>query len=142
MTLVKARAALEDAIQSELKASNPKISVVFDNTPFTTPGKDKSYVMVSIDFTQATQQPLGAAQTFYSGTVLCGIMTPSDKGTYDSTEIAQTLITALTNINLPTYVDTYSVSPRVSGIDGPNSINNQGDSHYLAVISCTFTANA
>lgn len=142
MTLVKARAALEDAIQTELKASNPTISVVFDNTPFTSPGKNKSYVMVSVDFGQSTQQPLGAAQTYYTGTVICGIMTPSDRGTYESTAIAETLITALTGINASTYVDSYSVSPRISSIEGPTSVNNQGDSHYLSVVSCTFSANA
>ena len=142
MTLVKARAALEEAVQTELKAVNPKISVIFDNTPFTTPGKTKSYVLLSVDFTQATEQPQGDAINFYSGTITCRIMTASDKGTFESTEIAETLITALTNINASTYVDTYSVSPRISTIEGPTSVANQNTSHYMSVVSCNFTANA
>ena len=73
MTLVKARAALEVAIRDSLKDDQPKVTVVFDNTPFTTPGRMKKYVLVSIDFDTATYQPQGAAQTYYTGRVVCGI---------------------------------------------------------------------
>jgi|TARA_R100000781_G_scaffold25743_1_gene18906 hypothetical protein len=141
MSLVNARAALEDAINSELKQQNPKVSVVFDNMPFTTPGKSKSYVMVSINFEQSTEQSQGASATFYSGDVRCGILTPMDKGTYEASAISEIVITALTNINASSYVDTYSVTPRVSRINGPTTINREGDSHHLSVISCDFTAN-
>ena len=54
MTLVNARAAIETAIQDAVADSDPTVTVVFDNTPFTTPGKNKKYVMVNINFTQAT----------------------------------------------------------------------------------------
>ena len=49
MTLVNARAALEAAIKTSLKENQPRVTVVFDNTPFTTPGRTKKYVLVSID---------------------------------------------------------------------------------------------
>ena len=142
MTLVKVRAALEEAINTEMKDTDPTVSVIFDNLPFTTPGKTKKYVLVSIDFTQATQQPQGAAISFYGGTIRCGILTPKNKGTYEAAAISEALITALTSVNASDYTDTYSVSPRTSRITGPSSINNENDSHYLAVISCDFTANA
>jgi hypothetical protein len=48
----------------------------------------------------------------------------------------------LTSVNAPGYSDTFSVSPRVSAIEGPTSVNVEEDSHYLAVVSCDFTANA
>ena len=35
MTLVNARAAIETAIQDAVKDSDPTVTVVFDNTPFT-----------------------------------------------------------------------------------------------------------
>ena len=41
MTLVNARAAIETAIQDAVTDSDPTVTVVFDNTPFTTPGKNK-----------------------------------------------------------------------------------------------------
>ena len=43
MTLVNARAAIETAIQDAVADSDPTVTVVFDNTPFTTPGKNKKY---------------------------------------------------------------------------------------------------
>ena len=67
MTLVNARVAIETAIQDAVADSDPTVTVVFDNTPFTTPGKNKKYVMVNINFNQATAQPQGAAQTYYQG---------------------------------------------------------------------------
>ena len=141
MSLTNTRAAIEESLQDTLKAANPTVSVVFDNTPFTSPGKSKKYVMVSIDFSQATQQPQGDAVAYYSGSVTCGIMTPKDKGTKESTVLAQDVIDAFTKLNKSTYVDKYSVSPRLSQISGPTSVNRAGDSHYLSVVSCDFTAN-
>ena len=141
MSLTNARAAIEESLQDTLKAANPTVSVVFDNTPFTDPGKNKKYVMVSIDFSQATQQPQGDAVAYYSGSVTCGIMVPKNKGTKESTVLAQDVIDAFTELNKSTYVDKYSVSPRVSQISGPTSINRAGESHYLSVVSCDFTAN-
>ena len=118
------------------------VTVIFDNMPFTTPGKNKKYVMVSLDFTQSTTQSQGAAVTYYAGSIRCGIMTPPHKGSAEASAIAETVITGLTSINSSTYTDTFSVSPRVSAIEGPTSINVEEDSHYLSVVSCDFSANA
>mgnify|MGYP003134306620 CR=1 FL=1 len=142
MTLVNARAALEAAIKTSLKENQPRVTVVFDNTPFTTPGRTKKYVLVSIDFDNSTYQPQGAAQTYYSGSVTCGIMTPKDTGTAESSAVSQAVIDGLISVNAPTYEDTYSVSPRVSEISGPSFVNNENNSHYLSTVNCSFTANA
>jgi hypothetical protein len=110
--------------------------------PFTTPGKNKKYVMVSLDFGQSTTQTHGAAQDYYAGSIRCGIMTPPHKGSAVASAIAESVIDGLTSVNAPGYSDTFSVSPRVSAIEGPTSVNVEEDSHYLAVVSCDFTANA
>ena len=141
MTLVKARAALEVAIRDSLKDNQPKVIVVFDNTPFTTPGRMKKYVLVSIDFDTATYQPQGAAQTYYAGSISCGVMTPKNKGTGSASAVAESVITGLTSVNTSTYVDKFAVSPRVSQLAGPTTVNNEQDSHFLSAITCTFTAN-
>ena len=80
MTLVNARAAFETAIKSAVIAADNTVTVVFDNMPFTTPGKDKKYVMVSLDFGQATTQVQGAALSYYAGSIRCGSMTPPNRG--------------------------------------------------------------
>ena len=142
MTLVNTRAAFETAIFDKVQDADPTVTVVFDNTPFTTPGKNKKYVMVNINFTQASAQPQGAAQTYYTGRVNCGILTPKDKGSGESSAVSQSVIDGLISINASDYTDTYSVSPRVSEISGPSFTNNENNSHYLSTVSCTFTANA
>ena len=142
MTLVNARAAFETAILNAVTDADPTVSVIFDNTPLSIPGKNKKYVMVSLDFTQSTNQLQGAAATYYAGSIRCGIMTPPHKGSAEASAIAETVITGLTSINASTYTDKFSVSPRVSAIEGPTSINVEEDSHYLSVVSCDFTANA
>ena len=142
MTLVNARAAFETAIKNAVTTADNTVTVIFDNMPFTTPGKNKKYVMVSLDFTQSTTQPHGAAQDYYAGSIRCGIMTPPHKGSAEASAIAETVITGLTSVNASTYTDTFSVSPRVLQIEGPTSVNVEEDSHYLSVVSCDFTANA
>ena len=142
MSLVNARAAFETAILDAVTDADPTVLVIFDNMPLSTPGKNKKYVMVSLDFGQSTTQTQGAAQTYYSGSIRCGIMTPPHKGSAEASAIAETVITGLTSVNASTYTDTFSVSPRVLQIEGPTSINVEGDSHYLSVVSCDFTANA
>ena len=142
MTLVNARAAFETAIKTAVNAADNTVTVVFDNMPFTVPGKNKKYVMVSLDFSQATTQPQGAAEKYYAGSIRCGIMTPPNKGSAVASAVAESVITGLSSINSSTYVDKFSVTPRVSGIEGPTSVTVEGDSHYLSVVSCTFTANA
>ena len=142
MTLVNARAAFETAILDAVQDAAPTVTVVFDNTPFTTPGKNKKYVMVNINFNQSTTQPQGAAQTYYSGVIRCGIMTPPNKGSAVASEIAELVITGLTSVNASNYTDTFSVTPKVGQIEGPTAITTDRDTHFLSVINCDFSANA
>ena len=142
MSLVNARAAFETAILDAVADADPTVLVIFDNMPLNTPGKNKKYVMVSLDFGQSTTQTQGAATTYYSGSIRCGIMTPPNKGSAVASAIAESVITGLTSVNASTYTDTFSVSPRVLQIEGPTSVNVEEDSHYLSVVSCDFTANA
>lgn len=140
MTLVNARAAIETAINTAVTAADATVSVVFDNMPFTTPGKTKKYVMVTINFDQSTIQPHGAAIDQYAGTVQCGIFTPRNKGSAAAAAIAESVIDGLTSVNASGYTDTYSVVPRVGQINGPTVVTDEGSSHFTSVISCTFTA--
>ena len=141
MTLVNARAAFETAIKNAVTTADNTVTVVFDNMPFTTPGKNKKYVMVNINFAQATAQPQGASQTYYQGSVRCGIMTPPHKGSAVASAISESVITGLTSVNASDYTDTFSVTPRVSQIVGPTAVTTEGDSHFLSVVSCNFSAN-
>ena len=141
MSLVNTRAAFETAILNAVQDSVPTVTVVFDNTPFTTPGKNKKYVMVNINFNQSTTQPQGAAQTYYSGVIRCGIMTPPNKGSAVASEIAELVITGLTSVNASNYTDTFSVTPRVGQIEGPTAITTDRDTHFLSVVNCDFSAN-
>ena len=141
MSLIKARAAFENAILTSVNDTDPTVNVIFDNMPFSTPGIDKKYVMVNLNFSQATTQPQGAAQTYYAGSIRCGIMTPTNRGSAVACAVDQSVITGLISINSPTYVDKFAVSPRVSQLAGPTTVNNEQDSHFLSAITCTFTAN-
>ena len=98
--------------------------------------------MVSLDFTQSTIQPQGGALDYYGGSITCGVMTPKNKGTADGAAIAEAVIDGLTSVNASNYSDTFSVSPRVSQIAGPTSVSTERESHFLSVVSCSFTANA
>ncbi len=142
MTLVNARAAFETAIKNAVTTADNTVTVVFDNMPFTTPGKTKKYVMVNLDFTQSTNQSQGAAVDYYAGTIRCAIMTPSNKGSAVGAAIAESVIDGLTSVNASDYSDTFSVSPRVSEISGPSSVVTEDQSHFMSVINCDFTANA
>ena len=142
MTLVNTRAAFETAVLDKVQDADPTVIVVFDNTPFSQPGTKKKYVMVSLDFTQSTTQAQGAALDYYTGTITCGVMTPKNKGTASAAKIAESVIDGLTSVNLSTYTDTFSVTPRVSQISGPTSVSTVRESHFLSVVSCSFTANA
>ena len=140
MTLVNARAALETAINTAVVAADATVDVVFDNMPFTTPGKTKKYVLVTINFNQATIQPHGAAVDQYAGTVQCGIFTPKDKGSAAAAAIAESVIDGLTSINASGYTDSFSVVPRVGQVTGPTAVNEENNSHFVSVVRCTFTA--
>lgn len=140
MTLVNARAALEKAIRTAVLAADSTVSVVFDNMPFTAPGKTKKYVMVTINFDQSTIQPHGAAIDQYAGTVQCGIFTPKNKGSAAAAAIAESVIDGLTSVNASDYTDSYSAKPRVGQVNGPTAVNNENNSHFVSVVSCRFTA--
>jgi hypothetical protein len=140
MSLVNARAAIETAINTAVTDADATVSVVFDNMPFTTPGKTKKYVLVTINFDQATIQPHGAAIDQYAGTVQCGIFTPRDKGSAAAAAIAESVIDGLTSVNASGYTDTYSVKPRVGQINGPTAVTQENNSHFVSVVSCLFTA--
>ena len=141
MTLVNERAAFETAIKNAITTADNTVTVVFDNMPFTTPGITKKYVMVNINFNQSTLQPQGAAETYYSGVIRCGVMTPPQKGSAVAAAIAESVITGLTSVNASNYTDSFSVSPRVSQIEGPTAITTDRDTHFLSVINCDFSAN-
>lgn len=140
MSLVNARAAIETAINTAVTAADATVSVVFDNMPFTTPGKDKKYVLVTINFDQSTIQPHGAAIDQYAGTVQCGIFTPRNKGSAAAAAIAESVIDGLTSVNASGYTDTYSAKPRVGQITGPTAVSEENNSHFVSVVRCTFTA--
>ena len=142
MTLVNARAAFETAIMNAVNDEDPTVTIVFDNTPFSKPGKNKKYIMVNMDFTQSTTQPQGEAKAYYAGTIRCAVMTPSNKGTAAASAVSELLITGLTSVNKSTYTDTFSVTPRVGQINGPTSVTAENQSHFMSVVNCTFTANA
>ncbi len=142
MTLVNARAAFETAIKSAVTTADNTVTVVFDNMPFTTPGKTKKYVMVNLDFTQSTTQPQGGAIDYYSGSIRCAIMTPSNKGSAVAAAIAESVIDGMTSVNASGYSDTFSVTPRVSQVSGPTSVVSNNQSHFMSVVNCNFSANA
>ena len=142
MTLVKARAAIEDAIEDAVLNDHRRLNILYDNVPLDDTAPNQEFLMVSIDFEQATMQPQGDAVAYYEATVTCGIYVPFDKGSSRTSAIAESLITGLTNVNKSTYVDTHKVSPKVREIAGPTSVRKDDkETHYIGVVSCTFTAN-
>ena len=142
MTLVNSRAAFEKAVTDAVVAADNTVSVVYDNVTFVTPGKTKKYVVMTINYTQATLQNQGAATDFYSGVIQCNIYVPKSKGTSQLSEIAEADIDGLTSVNASGYTDTFSVKPRVQDINGPTMLEIEDRSHFVGVISCQFSANA
>ena len=142
MTLVKTRAAFEKAVTDAVSDVDPTVSMVYDNVTFTTSGKTKKYVMMMINYNQATLQNQGAATDFYSGVIQCNSYVPKSKGTSQLSEIAEAVIDGLTSVNASGYTDTFSVKPRVQDINGPTMLEIEDRSHFIGVISCQFSANA
>ena len=142
MTLVNSRAAFEKAVTDAVSDVDPTISMVYDNVPFVAPGKTKKYIMMMINYTQATLQNQGAATDFYSGVIQCNIYVPKNKGTSELSVISEAVITGLTSVNASGYTDSFSVSPRVQDINGPTMLEIEDRSHFVGVISCQFSANA
>ena len=142
MTLVNARAAFEKAVTDSVVAADATVSVVYDNVTFVTPGKAKKYVVMNLNFTQATLQNQGAATDYYSGVIQCNVYVPKNKGTSVLSAISESVIDGLISVNASNYSDTFSAKPRVLDINGPTMLEIEDRSHFIGVISCQFSANA
>ncbi len=142
MTLVNTRAAFEKAVKDAVAAADNTVEMVYDNMVYKTPGKTKKYILMSVDFGQATTQTQGASQDFYSGVIQCKIYVPRGKGSATLASLGEAVIDGLTSVNASNYSDTFSCSPRVLDIVGPAPIELDDSSHFLGLISCQFTANA
>ena len=142
MTLVNARAAFEKAVTDAVAAADNTVLMVYDNVAYTTPGKTKKYITMTISFTQSTLQNQGAASDYYSGVVQCNVYVPRSAGTSVLSSLSEAVIDGLTSVNAPGYVDMFSTIPRVTDISGPNVLNLEDRPHYLGIISCQFTAVA
>ncbi len=142
MTLVNARAAFEKAVTDAVAAADNTVLMVYDNVAFTTPGKTKKYILMTVNFGQSTLQNQGAAQDYYAGTIQCNIYVPKSAGTAVLSAISESVIDGLTSVNASGYTDTFSSKPRVLDIVGPTPLNIEDRSHFVGVISCQFTATA
>ena len=142
MTLVNTRAAFEKAVTDAVSDVDPTIQMVYDNVHYTTPGKTKKYILMSVDFTQSTLQNQGASSDYYAGVIQCNVYVPKSKGTSVLSEISEAVIDGLTSVNASNYVDTFSCTPRVLDVVGVTPIELDDSSHFLGLISCQFTANA
>ena len=142
MTLVNVRAAFEKAVTDQVTDNDPTIKVVYDNVPFKVPSKTTKYVVMNINFGQSTLQNQGAASDYYAGVIQCNIYVPKNKGTSVVSAICEDVIDGLTSVNASGYTDTFSCTPRVGGINGPNMLQIEDRSHFIGVLSCQFTANA
>lgn len=140
MTLVNARAAFEKAVTDAVVAADNTVSMVYDNVRFTTPGKTKKYVSMSVTFSQSTLQNHGAASDYYSGVIQCNVYVPKSAGTAALAAVSESVIDGLTSVNAANYTDTFSVSPRVLDIAGPSALELEDRPHFLGIISCQFTA--
>ena len=142
MTLVNTRAAFEKAVTDAVAAVDATVEMVYDNMVYKTPGKTKKYIVMSVDFAQATTQTQGASQDFYSGVIQCNIYVPRGKGSATLSALGEAVIDGLTSVNASDYTDTFSCTPRVLDVVGVTPIELEDSSHFLGLISCQFTANA
>ena len=142
MTLVNVRAAFEKAVTDQVTDNDPTVKMVYDNVPFKEPGKTTKYIVMTINFGQSTLQNQGAASDYYVGVIQCNIYVPKNKGTSVVSAICEDVIDGLTSVNASGYIDTFSCTPRVADINGPNMLQIEDRSHFIGIISCQFTANA
>lgn len=142
MSLVNARAAFEKAVKTAVNAADNTVVLIYDNTPFTTPGKTTKYVSISVNFNRSTLQNMGGASDFYSGVITCNVYVPKSAGTSVLSAISEAVIDGLTSVNASGYTDTYSCDPRVLDVVGPTPLDIEDRSHFVGLISCQFTANA
>ena len=142
MTLVNTRAAFEKAVTDKVSDVDPTVTIVYDNVHFTTPGKTKKYILMSLNFTQSTHQNQVAASDYSAGVIQCNVYVPKSKGTATLSKICESVIDGLTSVNTSTYIDTFSCKPRVLDINGPTPFEIEDRSHFIGIISCQFSANA
>ena len=142
MTLVNTRAAFEKAVTDAVAAADNTVEMVYDNVHYTTPGKSTKYILMSLNFTQSTQQNQGAASDYYAGVIQCNVYVPKGKGTSVLSAIGEAVIDGLTSVNASNYTDTFSCKPRVLDINGPTPLEIEDRSHFIGIISCQFSANA
>ena len=142
MTLVNVRAAFEKAVTDQVNDNDPTVKMVYDNVPFKAPSKTTKYIVMNLNFNQATIQNQGASSDYYSGVIQCNIYVPKNKGTSVVSAICEDVIDGLTSVNASGYTDTFSCTPRVTDINGPNMLQIEDRSHFIGIVSCQFTANA
>lgn len=140
MTLVKTRAAFEEAVTDAVVAADPTVKMVYDNVSYTNPGKTVKYVVVMINYGQSTIQNQGDASSYYQGVVQCNVYVPKGNGTAALSAISESVIDGLTSVNASTYVDKHSCNPKVEDIVGPTVLEIDDRSHFVGVISCQFSA--
>ena len=100
MTLVNTRAAFEKAVTDAVAAVDATVEMIYDNMVYKTPGKTKKYIIMSIDFAQATSQTQGASQDFYSGVIQCNVYVPRGKGTSVLSALGEAVIDGLTSVTV------------------------------------------
>ena len=142
MTLVNARAAFEKAVTDAVQAVDATVLMVYDNAAYTTPGKTKKYVLMSISFSQSTLQNQGEASDYYRGVIQCNVYVPRSAGTATMSALSEAVIDGLTSVNASGYTDTFGVSPRVADVVGPTPLEIEDRAHFLGIVSCQFTALA
>ena len=142
MTLVNAIAAFEKAVTDAISSADGSVKVIYDNTPFSTPGKAVKYVKMSVSFDQATLQNQGASSDYYAGSIRCDIHVPRKGGSATLAAISEAIIDGLISVNAPGYTDTFNCSPRVAGVVGPIPVDLEDRPHFLGIVSCGFSANA
>jgi len=142
MTLVNTRAAFEKAVTDAVAAVDNTVLMVYDNVNYTKPGKNKKYIIMTVDFGQSTLQNQGEASDYYAGIIQCNVYCPKGRGTSVLSAISEAVIDGLTSVNSSGYSDTFSYKPRVLDITGPTPLDIEDRSHFVGIISCQFTANA
>jgi len=108
MTLVNTRAAFEKAVTDAVAAADNTVEMVYDNVHYTTPGKSTKYILMSLNFTQSTQQNQGAASDYYAGVIQCNVYVPKSKGTSVLSSISEAVIDGLTSVNASNILSIFS----------------------------------
>lgn len=141
MTLVNVRAALEKAVTDSVTNADGTVKMVYDNIPYTQPGKTIKYVKMTVNFAQATIQNQGDSSDFYLGVAQCNVYVPKGKGSSSLAAISESVINGFASVNAANYVDTFSCKPKTRDVVGPSVLDIEDRSHFVGVISCQFTAN-